>query len=270
MRQTGWRHAFSLIELLVVVAIIAILASLLLPALSSAKTTANAAQCLSNKKQLQLAWWLYATDHEDQIPPNGEVVPGPARADLKYWWAQGIMNYEDNHSDNTNVHLLIDPQYAQLGNYTKAPAVYKCPDDKSSVLISGSSHSRVRSVSMNVHVGRCIDCFGDEPKHVGPRTVAKIPNPTQQFVFIDEHPDSINTIAFWLSPAKDRYAKIINFPGSMHNGAATLSFADGHAEAHRWTDPRTKPPWKRENFLSETESPNNPDIEWLQRRTYFP
>ena len=268
--KTGARNAFSLIELLVVVAIIAILASLLLPALGSAKTTANGTLCLNNKKQLQFAWWLYATDHDDQIPPNGEVMPGPAREDLKYWWAQGIMNYEENHSDNTNVNLLIDPRYAQLGNYTKAPALYKCPDDKSSTLINGSALPRVRSVSMNVHVGRCIDCFGDDPRHIGPKTVGKIPNLEMQFVFLDEHPDSISTVGFFLSPARDRYAKIVSFPGSMHNGAATLSFGDGHAETHRWSDPRTKPPWRRASVLSETDSPGNADLEWLQRRTYFP
>src|SRR5260221_9332075 len=137
------RKAFSLIELLVVIAIITILAGLLLPALSSAKGSASAAQCVSNKKQLQLAWWLYATDHDDQIAPNGEVVPGPPQTNHQYWWAQGVMNYEQDHPDNTNTSLLIDPQYAQLGPYTKTPAIYKCPDDQSSILTAGGRPPRV-------------------------------------------------------------------------------------------------------------------------------
>lgn len=262
--------AFSLMELLVVIATIALLAGLLLPALTSAKSNAGSLQCINNKKQLQLAWWLYATDHDDQIPPNGEFLPGPPQTNRPYWWAQGVMNYEPEHSDNTNVSLLLDPRYAQLGEYAKAAPVYRCPQDKSAVLTAGGKHPRVRSVSMNVHIGRCVDCFGDSPQHIGPTTVDKIPSPSMQFIFIDEHPDSISTAAFWLSSAQERNARISSFPGSAHQGGATLSFADGHAESHRWVDPRTKPPVRNENYLTETESPDNADVAWLQRRTYFP
>src|ERR1041385_7136321 len=67
-------NAFTLIELLVVIAIIAILAALLLPSLSKAKTRAISLACLSNLKQLETCWHLYAVDHNDHLPPNNTVA----------------------------------------------------------------------------------------------------------------------------------------------------------------------------------------------------
>ena len=264
------RRAFTLIELLTVIAIIAILAGLLLPTLASAKGKARTVQCLNTKRQMQIAWLQYANDHDDRLVPHGQTFPGPPRTSPQFWWAQGTLDFSEDNPDNTNHSLLIDPQYARLGEYAQSPSLFKCPADRSTARMNGKSHARVRSIAMNANLGRVMDCLGNEPVWIGPITVSQIPNPAAQFVFLDEHPDSLTGTAFWLSPAQGSLARIVSFPSGLHQRGTTLSFADGHVEAHRWLDPRTIPAVQSRNELAETDSPNNPDLAWLQQRTFFP
>jgi len=93
--------------------------------------------------------------------------------------------------------------------------------------------------------------------------------PAQAFTFIDEREDSIGDSRLIVNVGeRGASAKLYEYPGSYHNGAANLAFADGHAELKRWLDPRTKPKLRRGTMLPfDVPSPNNPDVAWLQERT---
>ena len=94
------------------------------------------------------------------------------------------------------------------------------------------------------------------------------PGPAQNWVFIDEHEDSIDDAWFAVDMADRGNATIMaNVPASYHNGAGGLSFADGHAETHKWRDPRTRLPVTKSYIILNIPSPNNKDILWLQERT---
>ncbi|MEK7675977.1 MAG: prepilin-type N-terminal cleavage/methylation domain-containing protein [Verrucomicrobiota bacterium] len=66
--------------------------------------------------------------------------------------------------------------------------------------------------------------------------------------------------------------RLVGYPGSCHNGTGNFSFADGHAEPHKWLNSRTKPPLRRGHPILRTiegnPCPGNPDVRWIQERTF--
>src|SRR4051812_7336493 len=102
------RSAFTLIELLVVIVIIAILAALLLPTLAQAKTLASRTVCVSNFKQLQLAWLTYIDDNQGKLVVNSAYWdPNNRRPDDNMSWVQGFM-YWDAEDGPAYQDYLID------------------------------------------------------------------------------------------------------------------------------------------------------------------
>jgi prepilin-type N-terminal cleavage/methylation domain-containing protein len=140
-------HGFTLIELLVVVAIIAILAAILLPSLSAAKARAYKVQCLSNTRQLSVAWHLYSDDSNGRLPANGYGAHrDPVAGRL---WVAGD---EHIHPEAfTNLSYLLDPKFALFGDYIKSAGVYKCPADRTRVSVAGVEMPRIRTLSLNAY-----------------------------------------------------------------------------------------------------------------------
>ena len=265
------RRGFTLIELLVVIAIIAILAGMLLPALAKAKTKAQGIACLNNLKQLQIAFQMYPTDNREYLVKPGNSGTEP------YSWVQGWLDFSPSNSDNTNQLQLLDRTKAAFAPYMPSAGAYKCPADQSSVTIKGIRYPRVRSMSMSQAIGGPGGWLQPSSYNEGQKKYRVFikegdmaaPGPANVYVLLDEHPDGINAGGYAnMMVENPGAAHMVDFPASYHNGAAGISFADGHAEIRKWVDPRTKAPVRYNNNLTlNVVQPNNVDIQWLSDRT---
>ena len=234
-------RGFTLLELLVVIAVIGILASLLLPALGRAKVRVVSAKCLSNLRQLQLCWQMYVDDHNDAVPPNRSMqTNGIWRSTADSWIGESSALYDTTPRGIENGLLF---KY----DYNRSVALYHCPADKSRVRsLAGTllPQLRTRSYSMSGCVGGNYST-NKEPETA--RLASEIQEPASLFVFIDEQEDSIDDAHFlvWRYPDE----RWVNLPADRHGQAGCLSFADGHVEKWKWKWPKRFSPkqsyWKR-------------------------
>ncbi len=277
--HASWRRGFTLIELLVVIAIIAILAAMLLPALSKAKSRAQAIGCMNNSRQLMFAWRMYAEDNRDSLL----FAYGSTAADMPYVWcgnASGVYMldfYNPTQEGNwdTNKTIRTSLMYPYGG---KSDSIWHCPADKSMGKVGGLQVPRPRSMSMSNWIGG----NGDTPENgykgywglsAQYSTVARklssigSPGPSMIWVLLDERPESLNDGYFVVemngyNPNQLTSAELVDYPGISHNGACGFGFADGHAEIHKWVDAVLNaplPPVTKTYPAAQAK-----DVRWLQ------
>jgi prepilin-type N-terminal cleavage/methylation domain-containing protein/prepilin-type processing-associated H-X9-DG protein len=269
MKTKGrFQTAFTLLELLVVIAIIAILAALLFPVLSKARARATAIQCLSNLKQLQLAWQMYVNDHDDFIPGNNWWMEagtnGMTRGPLN--WMTGWEDAtETDNTDNTNTDLFLNSKWSSLGEYVKSAAIYHCPASRVMVKEGGGLFPLARTVAMNGWMGYTNRPLDTTFQFLRKTTdLVKLP-PTDALVFVDERDDSVDDGFFGISMVN---ATMVEIAANYHGGGGPVTFADGHAELHRWLSQDTQFPQQsgvateKYNFIPVAS--DDPDLLWLQ------
>jgi prepilin-type N-terminal cleavage/methylation domain-containing protein len=250
-RQPARRYGFTLLELLAVIATIAILAALLLPVLGKARNKAQQARCMSNLRQLGFAWVMYFNDNNGRLVESYPVNNSNA-------WVLGDMT---KANEVTNTGLIVQ---SKLYHYNKSVEIYHCPSDQG-VRVAGKIVPTVRSYSMNSFMGGRdvstgpIPSFADQYVSFFAKE-SDLRKPSTLWVLLDEDEKSINDGFFVPDP---RGRMWIDFPANSahrHNFSYALSFADQHAEIWRLQDPRTK-----QVSSAKTEQYGNHDLERLAR-----
>lgn len=240
--------AFTLIELLVVIAIIAILAAMLLPALSKAKSRAMGATCLSNQKQLALAWEMYADDNQGKIinfdvsTANGITsvpwlfaAPNPAPATIG-------MSPQDKDI------ALLQAGFRQGGLYQYAPnvKVLHCPADlRANSPVVPNPTTPPGSFAYGSYSGSAsMNGTPNAGLNTSIKKQSELAHPSERYLWVEENDPRGENRGSWVmgnagTPPSFSDATFEDSVASWHGNNSTFSWADGHAEGHRWIDAAT-------------------------------
>ena len=224
--------AFNLAELSVVIACAGILAMLVLPALASGKLQSASIGCLCNLRHLQTGCAMYAVENNDYLMPNAPygAPTNEAWVNVSHPEGWGLQTANTNPAVFTSALL-----WPYMGNDL---SVFRCPADT----VPSLNGFRLRSYSMNGQMGAVYDganVANLDPGYLYYKKGSDIirPTPANAFVFADESPESITAslsdgfLQINASATEDEFPDV---PACYLEGGCGFSFADGHAEIHRW------------------------------------
>lgn len=205
-------RAFTLIELLVVISIIALLISILLPALSKARLAAQTVTCNSQLRQLGFAAHVYANDHNDSLPSNQGANPGPAAL----WY---------HLPDQANiVHYLGFTE-----NYRGEDTVLTCPVAQQVKPTKHWDFNRTYALNNYARAEVAADLNGSS-------SISSVKRPTEMMFFMDDIAPKFQTgrsyfysATMKLTGSNNIYADMLIDDAYYHGGAANMVFIDGHA-----------------------------------------
>jgi prepilin-type N-terminal cleavage/methylation domain-containing protein/prepilin-type processing-associated H-X9-DG protein len=258
------RAAFTLIELLVVIAIIAILAAMLLPALAKSKERAQGIRCVSNLKQLNLGWVMYAGDNNERLVNNWVLTSSFSPPES---WVGGNMR---NLTDATNITWI---QNCKLYPYNASLGIYQCPS-AAPPTPAGANVVPLRTVSLNARMGGAQPGDTSTAGTVNTTTVSSYypvfkktsdirnPAPVNALTFIEESLQSLDDGIYFL--ACNQQTTWFNAPTPRHGQGCSLAFADGHSERWKWQQIKTELPGN----ASASGTVN--DLQRLQNAIYTP
>jgi prepilin-type N-terminal cleavage/methylation domain-containing protein/prepilin-type processing-associated H-X9-DG protein len=244
---------FTLVELLVVISIIALLMAVLLPALTKARKAAKRVVCMSNMRQLVVAWMTYAENNDGKLV-NGGQYTGNNPFPTEPYWCTGFATADDHGFDwniggywGSNEYCTTNPSspmYSEvlsyderveklkkgaLYRYVKNTKVYRCSEGEKII-------HRTYSIplSMNAHS----DGMATPPREgkVFKRT-GQIKGSSQRLVFIEEvrmTPDGLQ-----IGADQPWWEDFPDWPGVMHDNGATVGMADGHCDLWKWQCQKT-------------------------------
>jgi prepilin-type N-terminal cleavage/methylation domain-containing protein len=249
-------RAFTLIELLVVVAIIALLAALLLPALAKAKQKALFAACLSNHKQLALAWMLYADENQEVLVNMNNYDNANIPGQTQHPW-----RYQPNSPFYSTTLPVVPPQagldsrsYAILlmqecvkqgafGPYLRSAYAIHCPGDSRFSLPVGKGFSIGSVAGITGLNGYNWPNHPTQPEILTKRT--QLMRPAERILFVEENDPRDENCGPWVMQVNGTAAD--NWAGSsftdslavFHVRSSTFGWTDGHASGRRWLDAAT-------------------------------
>jgi len=268
------KSGFTLIELLVVIAIIAILTAILIPALNIARQQAGSSGCLSNERQLVLAWMMYAEGNDYILCGPMTSNPGSPRFD----WVgppRDLASGAVKMSSFVAEEEMRGIETGTLFPYYKNAKLMNCPSDKRWVRAPTypgyGGTGGYRTYSLPYHLGapasELTSRYGAAAGADRLVRITEVKSPSETYIMVEENDNRDYNMDGW---AFDPYKFIlIDTIAVFHNNITMFGYADGHAAKKTWEDSRTQR-WSNEiregrryPDMSGLSDPENVDIRWL-------